>query len=71
MGRVVNQIKEAWADRLIRELGGVTKTAKICHIATSSVCAWHKQGVPRARVMYLRLKFPKLEIWEDLADEQE
>lgn len=63
MPRINNFFKDKKADELINELGGVSATAKICKIATSSVVAWRRQGVPRARIMYLYLAYPDLKVW--------
>ncbi len=63
---IKNLLKGELADRLIQELGGVTKVANICKIATSSVCSWREQGCPRARLMYLKLAYPELKVWKEL-----
>ncbi len=66
---IKNLLKGELADRLIQELGGVTKVANICKIATSSVCSWREQGCPRARLMYLQLAYPDLKVWQELNKE--
>lgn len=55
------------ADELVAALGGVCAVARICEITTPSVSSWRKIGVPRARLMYLKLKFPDLPIWQKYA----
>lgn len=52
---------------VISELGGLTATARICKVKPSSVAYWVKHGLPSAREMYLRLKYPKLKAWSDFA----
>jgi hypothetical protein len=69
MPRVNNLIKGPLAKELIEELGGMCEAARICDIASSSVASWSKIGVPRARVMYLKLKFPKLNVWKKVHEE--
>lgn len=66
MGKVYNPLSGDLVDMLIDELGGVSATAKKCKIATSSVIAWRRSGVPRARQMYLQLRYPKLKVWKNL-----
>ncbi len=66
---IKNLLRGELADRLIQELGGVTKVANICKIATSSVCSWREQGCPRARLMYLKLAYPDLKVWKELNKE--
>lgn len=67
MAKIKNKVKADKADALINELGGVCATAKICEIATSSVVSWRKLGVPRARLMFLQVKFPNLKIWQSIS----
>ncbi len=66
MGKVKNPMHGEIVEQLIKELGGVTVTAKICKIATSSVIAWRRSGVPRARQMYLQYRYPNLQVWGNL-----
>jgi hypothetical protein len=66
MPKIDNSIKGDMAVKLIAELGGVVATAKLCQIASSSVCSWKRMGVPRARVMFLQLKRPDLKIWKEI-----
>ncbi len=67
MPRIINSIKGELAKQLVEELGGNCEVARICQIATSSVASWYRLGVPRARVMYLKLKYPKLKVWQAVA----
>lgn len=66
MGRVKNTVTGKLVDDLIAELGGVRATAKKCQIASSSVVAWRRSGVPRARQMYLQVCFPRLKVWKKI-----
>lgn len=66
MAKVINTFRGKKADYLISELGGVNAVARICKIASSSVSSWRKLGVPRARLMYLRLAYPNLTSWKYL-----
>ena len=69
MGKVKNPMRGEIVDQLISELGGVCATAKKCKIATSSVIAWRRSGVPRARQMYLQYRYPDLQVWEYLRND--
>ena len=66
MAKIKNLINGEKAELLIHALGGVNETARICKIAASSVSSWRKLGVPRARLMYLKLKYPELSVWNTL-----
>lgn len=46
------------ATELIQRLGGVTKTAALCEVTAQAVSQWHKNGVPKAQLKFLRLKCP-------------
>jgi len=41
-------------------MGGTTKVATLCEIGKSSVSDWRITGIPKARLQFLRLKFPKI-----------
>lgn len=41
-------------------MGGTNKVARLCEIAPASVSEW-RQGIPKSRLMFLRLKFPKIQ----------
>jgi hypothetical protein len=43
---------------IIDRLGGPTKVAELCEIKVPSVCEWRHNGIPKARLMYLRLARP-------------
>lgn len=43
---------------IIRRLGGSTKTAELCEITTGAVSQWKKKGIPKPRLMFLKLARP-------------
>lgn len=44
---------------IIDALGGTGKVAELCEVTPGGVSIWRKEGIPRARLMYLKLKRPK------------
>jgi hypothetical protein len=46
------------ATEIIERLGGVTKTAALCEVTAQAVSQWHTNGIPKARLKYLRLARP-------------
>lgn len=48
---------------IIDRLGGTCAVAKIFDIFPQAVTAWRREGIPKAREMYLKLAFP--EAFED------
>ena len=51
--------------QVIDALGGTNAVARLCEIAPASVSDWKKKGIPKARLMYLKLAMPK--VFRDLA----
>ena len=45
---------------IIDALGGTTKVAELCQIASPSVSEWRVKGIPKARRMYLQVLFPEV-----------
>ena len=43
---------------IIDALGGTSAVARVCQVKAPSVCEWRERGIPKARRMYLELKFP-------------
>lgn len=43
------------ATQVIEALGGTAEVARIFNISMPSVSAWKAEGIPEARVMYLRV----------------
>lgn len=42
------------ASEIIDELGGTAEVARLCDVKQPSVSEWRRNGIPRAREMYLR-----------------
>lgn len=45
---------------IIDRLGGTTAVAKMFEIEPPSVSEWRSNGIPKARMMYLRLAHPEV-----------
>lgn len=45
---------------IIDALGGTFRVAEICEVKPPSVSDWRKNGIPRARLMFLRLARPEV-----------
>lgn len=48
------------ASEIIDRLGGTTAVAKIFEIESPSVSEWRVNGIPKARMMYLKLAHPEV-----------
>lgn len=48
----------AHAAQIIDALGGTAETARLFEIRMPSVSAWRHEGIPRARMMYLKAVHP-------------
>lgn len=46
------------AVRVIVEFGGTNALARLCDISAASVSGWKKNGIPHARLQFLRLLRP-------------
>lgn len=46
------------ANEIIDALGGTAEVARLCGVKPPSVTQWRTNGIPQARLMYLKLKFP-------------
>lgn len=44
---------------VIDALGGTSAVARACQVKDPSVSEWREKGIPKARRMYLELRFPK------------
>jgi hypothetical protein len=53
---------------VIDRLGGTSETARICEVAPASVSEWRKNGIPQARLMFLKLARP--DVFADLHDSE-
>ena len=47
-----------YSNAAIDALGGTNAVAKICNVKPPSVSQWRTDGIPEARLMYLRLLRP-------------
>lgn len=52
---------------IIKALGGTSCVAKLCEVRPPSVSDWKKYGIPRARMMFLRIARP--EVFKTLEEE--
>ena len=46
--------------QIIDQLGGNTAVAKLFNVSSQAVSKWRNDGIPDARLMYLRLAYPHL-----------
>ena len=42
---------------VINALGGTTEVSRLCVVQLAAVSQWKKNGIPRARLMFLRERF--------------
>lgn len=45
---------------IIDALGGTFRVAELCEVKPPSVSEWRKHGIPRARLMFLRVAKPEV-----------
>lgn len=48
------------SNQIIDALGGTNEVAKLCEIKPPSVSEWRRDGIPHARLMFLRVVFPSV-----------
>ena len=53
-------VLKARRQRIIDALGGTSETARLFGIAAASVSEWRKEGIPKSRLMYLKVVRPDL-----------
>jgi hypothetical protein len=53
-----------FADQIIDRLGGTSEVARLCEINPASVSGWRENGIPHARLMFLKLARPDVFIEE-------
>ncbi len=46
------------ANKTIDDLGGTSAVADLCNVTAQAVSQWRKDGIPDARLMYLKLARP-------------
>jgi hypothetical protein len=47
-------------NQIIDALGGTSETARLCEVQPASVSEWRKTGIPKARMMFIRLARPDI-----------
>lgn len=52
--------KEITPDEIIDALGGTNEVARLCEVRPPSVSDWRHLGIPKARLMFLRLAKPEV-----------
>lgn len=57
------------ANLIIDALGGTAEVARLCNVKSPSVSEWRQNGIPPARLQYLRLLRP--EVFADQDDKSE
>jgi len=48
------------ASVIIEALGGTYRVAELCEVRPPSVSDWKKHGIPRARMMFLKIARPEV-----------
>lgn len=46
--------------KIIDALGGTFRVAELCEVRPPSVSDWRRHGIPRARMMFLRIAKPEI-----------
>jgi phage terminase Nu1 subunit (DNA packaging protein) len=44
--------------KIIEALGGTAETARLCEVEMAAVSQWKENGIPKARMMFLKLARP-------------
>lgn len=52
--------KEPTPDEIIDALGGTSEVAKLCEVRPPSVSDWRRTGIPKPRLMFLKLARPEV-----------
>jgi hypothetical protein len=52
--------KRQFANHIIDSLGGTNEVARICNVKPPSVSGWREDGIPDARLMYLKVIRPDI-----------
>jgi hypothetical protein len=47
------------ANAIIDSLGGTVEVSRLCKVTKGAVSQWRENGIPEARLMYLRLARPE------------
>lgn len=48
------------ANSIIDFLGGTNAVAELCEVTPQAVSQWREDGIPKARLMFLRLAKPEI-----------
>lgn len=56
------------SSQIIDSLGGTVKVAELCEVTKAAVSQWRENGIPNARLMYLKLARP--DVFDTPAQEQ-
>jgi hypothetical protein len=48
------------ATEIIQRLGGPTKAAVICEVTVQAVSQWHRNGIPKHQLKFLKLAHPEV-----------
>jgi len=46
--------------QIIKSLGGVSATARLCEVSSAAVSQWQTEGIPKSRLMFLKLARPEV-----------
>jgi hypothetical protein len=52
--------KKKLANQIIDALGGTNEVARLCNVKPPSVSGWREDGIPDARLMYLKVIRPDI-----------
>lgn len=58
--KIVSQYEKQYQS----ERGVKSRIAQSLGLTRAAVTLWEKQGVPKSRIPYFKLKFPDLDIWK-------
>jgi len=48
------------ASKIIDRFGGTKAMAELCEVSMPSVSQWRNNGIPKARIMFLRERHPEI-----------
>ncbi|RQM44724.1 hypothetical protein EHZ19_26830 [Paraburkholderia bannensis] len=51
---------ETKASRIIDSLGGTGEVARLCDVDPAAVSQWRRNGIPKARLQFIRLARPEV-----------
>ncbi len=56
----MNPTENTESSEIIDALGGTAKVARLCEIEMAAVTQWRHNGIPKSRLMFLRLARPEV-----------